>query len=125
MGFWPSSVEASIVGIYLSMALVGMGCGLLETACHPFVALIGPQEYAEVRLCILQGVQALAGSLTLLIETTNFYASVSNQKYSTLFDVQWVFLACGFIAFILAGIFCCIYLPELGKNAQTSRAPAG
>lgn len=113
MSFWPSSIEHSLAGIIVSMLLVGSGCGLLEAACHPFVALIGPQDYAEVRINILQGIQAVGGLLMLLIETTQLYASIGIQSYSTLFNIQWVFLACGFTSFIIAGIFCCVNLPEL------------
>jgi len=33
---------------------------------------------------------------------------VSSITYLTLIDVQWIFLACGIAAFILAGVFLCV-----------------
>jgi FHS family L-fucose permease-like MFS transporter len=95
------------------MIVVGAGCGILEIPISTFVVLIEPQSYAEVRLNIFQGVQAVGALVPLLMESTTFYASVDTLDFSTLNDVQWVFLGCGFASFILAGIICCVHLPEL------------
>ncbi|KAF8243071.1 MFS general substrate transporter [Wilcoxina mikolae CBS 423.85] len=121
MCFWPCVVQHSYSGIAISLAVVGAGCGTMETATNPFAALIGPQEYAEVRLNFLKGIQGIGGLVVILVETTNFYASVDTMSYSALKDVQWIYLSCGFAAFIVAGFFCCVKLPEL-KDSERSFA---
>jgi len=119
MCFWPCAVQHSYPGIAITLAVVGAGCGTMETAIDPFAALIGPQEYAEVRLNVFQGIQGIGGLVVILVETTEFYASVDTLSYSTLKDVQWIYLSCGFAAFTLAGIFCCVKLPELKDSEQS------
>ncbi|KAF8537322.1 major facilitator superfamily domain-containing protein, partial [Trichophaea hybrida] len=115
MCFWPCVVQHSYPGIAISLAVVGAGCGTMETATNPFAALTGPQEYAEVRLNFLKGIQGIRGLVVILIETTSFYASVDTISK----DVQWIYLSCGFAAFIVAGFFCCVKLPELKDSEQS------
>ncbi|CCX07968.1 Similar to Glucose/galactose transporter; acc. no. Q2YIJ8 [Pyronema omphalodes CBS 100304] len=112
MCYWPSAAQHSYPGIVVSVTVVGVGCSTMEVAANPFVALYGPPEYAEIRLNILQGVQAIGGLVPLLIQTPLFYASKDSLSWYILRDIQWTFLACSFAAFLLAGIFCCIHLPE-------------
>ncbi|KAI5849846.1 major facilitator superfamily domain-containing protein [Tricharina praecox] len=113
MCFWPSSIQESYPGMVISMVVVGAGSGSMEIAANVFGILLGPQEYAEIRLNILQGFQAVGGLLAILTETTVVYESIGGMTYSTLVDVQWILLACGIAAFILAGVFLCVNLPEL------------
>ncbi|KAI5817779.1 major facilitator superfamily domain-containing protein [Pyronema omphalodes] len=112
MCYWPSAAQHSYPGIVISVAVVGVGCSTMEVAANPFVALYGPSEYAEIRLNILQGVQAIGGLIPIVVQTPLFYAPADSLTWDVLKDVQWTFLACSFAAFILAGIFCCIHLPE-------------
>ncbi|KAI5778147.1 major facilitator superfamily domain-containing protein [Geopyxis carbonaria] len=113
MCFWPSSVQGSYPGIFVSVIIIGIGCGTIETAANPFAALCGPQKYAEIRVNVCQGFQGLGGLCALLLETTELYSSVNSMTASTLIDVQWVYLAGAFVVFILAAVVYCLSLPEI------------
>jgi FHS family L-fucose permease-like MFS transporter len=112
MVFWPSSITQTFPGLLFSMIIIGTGSGIIDLSSSTFVVLLGPQEYAEVRLNIFQGIQAVGGLMPLLSQSTAFYASVGTLGFSTLLVVQWLFLGCGYAAFFMAGVICCVRLPE-------------
>jgi FHS family L-fucose permease-like MFS transporter len=112
MVFWPSSIMHTFPGLLISMIIIGTGSGIIDLSSSTFVVLLGPQEYAEVRLNIFQGIQAVGGLMPLLSQSTTFYSSVNTLGFSTLLVIQWLFLGCGYAAFFLAGIICCVRLPE-------------
>ncbi|KAA8910017.1 major facilitator superfamily domain-containing protein [Sphaerosporella brunnea] len=112
MAFWPSAILHSFPGLTITMIVLGAGCGILEISINAFIVLIGPQEYAEVRVNFMEGCRSIGALIPLLMESTRFYSSVDTLGFSTFLDSQWVLLGCGFVAFILAGIVCCARLPE-------------
>lgn len=57
--FWPSAVLGSTLTFVLSNALVAFGLSVLETTSNLFVAICGPLEYAEIRLCFAQSFEAI------------------------------------------------------------------
>jgi len=62
MCFWPCSTLESYPGVVISTVVIGTGSGMMEIAADIFGILLGPQEYAEIRLSILQGSQAVGAS---------------------------------------------------------------
>lgn len=106
--FWPSAVLTSFPAFLVSNFIVGAGLSTLELAANPFIALCGPPEYAEVRLNLSQGVQAIGTIVSpLLAKKVLFTASASN-----LIDVQWTYLGLSFFSIALAVIYFYVPLPE-------------
>ncbi|KAL6707885.1 hypothetical protein ACN47E_003559 [Coniothyrium glycines] len=106
--FWPSAVLNSFPAFLVSNLIVGAGLSTLELSANPFIALCGPPEYAEVRLNLSQGVQAVGTIVSpLLAKKVLFPANASS-----LIDVQWTYLGISFFNIILAIIYFYVPLPE-------------
>lgn len=106
--FWPSAVLTSFPAFLVSNFIVGAGLSTLELAANPFIALCGPPEYAEVRLNLSQGVQAVGTIVSpLLAKKVLFPADASN-----LIDVQWTYLGISFFSIALAVLYFYVPLPE-------------
>ncbi|KAI1167598.1 major facilitator superfamily domain-containing protein [Nemania serpens] len=114
--FWPSAVLASFPGFLISNFVVGFGLAVLETAANPFIALCGPMDYAEMRLLLSQGVQAVATVISNLLAQKVFFVRLSTSEHiasSTLIEVQWTFLAITLLCVGLALFFYYMPLPEV------------
>ena len=107
--FWPSSVLQSWPGFLICQFVVGYGLAMLETAANPFVALCGPPQYAEYRLLLSQGVQAVGSVLSQLFGQKVLFGGV---KKTSLLDVQWTYLAVAIVSVFLALFFYYMPLPE-------------
>ena len=115
--FWPAAVLASFPGFMICNFVVGFGLAVLETAANPFLALCGPPAYAEMRLCLAQGVQAVGSVLSGLLAQNVYFASVSSRRNSVdslvLLDVQWTYLSVTLLCVALALLFYYIPIPEV------------
>ncbi|KAH6666687.1 MFS transporter-like protein [Halenospora varia] len=108
--FWPSAVLTSFPGFVISNFVVGFGLSVLETAANPFIALCGPSDFAEFRLLMAQGVQAVASILSQLLAEKVLFNGISTKP--SLIDVQWTYLAVALFTVILALFFYYMPLPE-------------
>lgn len=52
--FWPSAVRGSLPTFIVCNVVVGSGLAFLETAANLFIAICGPLEYSEIRLCVVR-----------------------------------------------------------------------
>ncbi|TRX95825.1 hypothetical protein FHL15_003379 [Xylaria flabelliformis] len=114
--FWPSAVLTSFPGFLISNFVVGFGLAVLETAANPFIILCGPMDYAEMRLLLSQGVQAVATVISGVLAQKVFFAELSTHSSigsMTLIDVQWTFLAITLLCVALALLFYYMPLPEV------------
>ena len=108
--FWPSAVLTSFPAFLISNFIVGLGVATLETAGNPFIALCGPPEYAEVRLNISQGVQAIGSVLSPILAKKVLFKNVHDAP--SLIDIQWTYLGIAFFDVVLAVIFYYLPIPE-------------
>ncbi|MCJ1431924.1 hypothetical protein MMC27_001280 [Xylographa pallens] len=108
--FWPSGVLTSFPAFLVSNFLVGFGVSILEVAANPFVALCGPSEYAETRLNLSQGVQAVGTVVAPLLAQKVLFKNVLNAP--SLVDVQWAYLGIALFDVILAVAFYYMPIPE-------------
>lgn len=108
--FWPSAVLTSFPGFIISNFVVGFGLSVTETAANPFLALCGPSEFAEFRLLMAQGVQAIGSVLSQLLAEKVLFQSILSKP--SLIDVQWTYLAVALFTVILALFFYYMPLPE-------------
>ena len=112
--FWPSAVLASFPAFLISNFIIGLGVATLETAGNPFISLCGPPEYAEVRLNISQGFQAIGTVVSPILAQKVLFKNVSNAP--SLIDVQWAYLGIALFDVILALIFHYLPLPEASEE---------
>ena len=108
--FWPSAVLASFPAFLISNLIIGLGVATLETAGNPFISLCGPPEYAEVRLNISQGVQAIGSVVSPILARKVLFKNVLDAP--SLIDVQWTYLGIALFDVILALIFYYLPIPE-------------
>ncbi|KAL9108678.1 MAG: hypothetical protein Q9227_006624 [Pyrenula ochraceoflavens] len=108
--FWPSAVLTSYPAFIISNFIVGYGLSLLEVSSNSFIALCGPMEYAEVRLNISQGFQAIGTVVSPLLAQKVLFRNVKDA--SSLVDVQWTYLGIALFDVLLALIFYYLPIPE-------------
>ncbi|KAI1500361.1 major facilitator superfamily domain-containing protein [Biscogniauxia marginata] len=114
--FWPSAVLTSFAGFMICNFVVGFGLAVLETAANPFLALCGPMDYAEMRLLLAQGIQAIATVVSGVLAQKVFFVDLGARGYTgsmTLLDVQWTYLAITLFCVALALFFYYMPLPEV------------
>lgn len=108
--FWPSAVLTSFFAFIVSNFIVGFGLSVLETAANPFISLCGPQENAEVRLNVSQGVQAIGSVVSPLLAKKVLFKKVHDAP--SLVDVQWTYLGIALFDVLLAVVFYYLPIPE-------------
>jgi len=109
--FWPAAVLTSFAAFLVSNFIVGLGLSTLEIAANPFIALCGPPKYAEIRLNLSQGFQAIGTVLSPLLASKVLFTNVRDEP--SLIDVQWTYLALCLFTFSLAYVYFCIKIPEV------------
>ncbi|KAH7633885.1 major facilitator superfamily domain-containing protein [Sordaria sp. MPI-SDFR-AT-0083] len=113
--FWPGAVLTAYGGFMASSFVVGFGLAVLETAANPFLVLCGPPEYADMRLLLAQGVQAVGAVLSGVLANNVFFHTIEARRHSptTLLDVQWTYLTITLLCVLLALFFYYSPLPEV------------
>ncbi|EED18918.1 conserved hypothetical protein [Talaromyces stipitatus ATCC 10500] len=108
--FWPSAVLGSLPTFIVSNMVVAFGLVVLETTANLFVAICGPLEYSEIRLCLAQSFQGMGNvSATELARRFLF----KNAKDTTdVVNAQWTYLIIAFISVLLSVLFYYLPLPE-------------
>lgn len=106
--FWPSAVLTNFPAFLVSNFIVGAGLSTLELAANPFIALCGPPEFAEVRLNLSQGVQAVGTIVSPLLAKKVLFTG----NAASLIDVQWTYLGISFFSIALAVLYFYVPLPE-------------
>ncbi|KAL1636441.1 hypothetical protein SLS58_009794 [Diplodia intermedia] len=106
--FWPSAVLTSYPAFLISNFIVGLGLSTLEIAANPFTVLCGPAKYAETRINISQGVQAIGTVLSPLLAKKVLFKIDADS----LIDVQWTYLGIALFVVMLAVAYYWIPIPE-------------
>ena len=112
--FWPSAVLASFPAFLVSNCIIGLGVATLETAGNPFISLCGPPEYAEVRLNVSQGVQAIGSVLSPILAKKVLFRNVLDAP--SLINVQWAYLGIALFDVCLALVFFYLPIPEASDD---------
>ncbi|WPH01065.1 MFS monosaccharide transporter-like protein [Acrodontium crateriforme] len=112
--FWPAAVLTSFPAFVVTNFIVAFGLSILEVAANPFIALCGPPEWAEVRLNLSQGVQAIGSVVAPLIANRAFFHKSLNAP--SLVDTQWAYLGISLATVALALFYYYVPLPEATDN---------
>ncbi|EMC97209.1 hypothetical protein BAUCODRAFT_147357 [Baudoinia panamericana UAMH 10762] len=108
--YWPAAVLTSFPAFLLSNFIVAFGLSILEVSANPFTALCGPSAYAEIRLNLSQGVQAIGSVVAPLIANKAFFQKSFDA--SSLVNTQWAYLGIALATILLAVGYHYIPLPE-------------
>ncbi|TKA70838.1 hypothetical protein B0A55_06932 [Friedmanniomyces simplex] len=108
--YWPAAVLTSFPAFIITNFIVAFGLSILEVAANPFIALCGPMEYAEVRLNVSQGVQAVGSIVAPLIANRAFFQKFFHAP--SLIDTQWAYLGISLATISLAVGYYYVPLPE-------------
>lgn len=57
---WPAGVYRSFGGFCGATFIIGSGLGSLETAANPYLSVIGPPAYSEIRINFAQAFNAVS-----------------------------------------------------------------
>ncbi|QGA21903.1 hypothetical protein EYB26_009617 [Talaromyces marneffei] len=108
--FWPSAVRGSLPTFVVSNIVVGSGLALLETTANLFIAICGPLEYSEVRLCVAQSFQGIGDICATELAQKALYKNP--KDVAEVVNAQWTYLAIAFVAVLLSVVFYYLPLPE-------------
>ena len=108
--FWPAAVLTSFPAFVITNFIVALGLSILEVSANPFITFCGPQQYAEIRLCLCQGIQAIGSVVAPLIANKAFFEQ--NLEAPSLVHTQWAYLGISLFTIFLAVAFHYIPLPE-------------
>lgn len=112
--FWPAAVLVSFPLSFASNFVIGSGLGTLEISANSYIALCGPLDQAEVRLCIAQAFQGIGSLVSRLLSDKILLPDAS--QVDELINVQWTFLAISLTIVLLALCFYYIPVPEASNN---------
>ncbi|KAF9507452.1 hypothetical protein BS47DRAFT_1377924 [Hydnum rufescens UP504] len=108
--FWPCAKYES------SLAPSSSGCGLstLEVAANSYISVLGSPKYAASRLNFSQGFQGIASFSGPLIASRWFF---TGKNRTSLYTVQYVYLAVAGLGLVLNILFRFCHLPEITEEA--------
>lgn len=112
--FWPSAVLGSVPTFIVSNLVTGAGLGLLETTANLFVAICGPLEYSEVRLCVAQAFEGIGETTALALGQKVIFRG--SGDVSEVVKAQWTGLGVAFFDVLLSIIFYYLPVPEASDD---------
>lgn len=114
--FWPASVFRSLPTYVISNCMTGTGLSILETTGNLFVAICGPLEYSEIRLCVAQSFQGVGNICAQEIAKRLLFKSTTHVDVIDIIHSQWAYLAIAFLSVLLSVLFYYLPLPEAPNN---------
>lgn len=114
--FWPASVLRSLPTYFISNCMIGIGLSILETTGNLFVAICGPLEYSEIRLCVAQSFQGVGNICAQEIAKRFLFKSTTHVDVIDIIHSQWAYLAIAFASVLLSVLFYYLPLPEAPNN---------
>ncbi|KAG8622846.1 hypothetical protein KVT40_009357 [Elsinoe batatas] len=108
--FWVAAVLTSFPAYLIVNFIVGVGLSILEAGANPFITLCGPQQYAEIRLNLSQGFQAI-GTIVAPLIAQKAFTKYTNDAPS-LIITQWAYLGIALFTIFLAFGYYYVPLPE-------------
>lgn len=111
---WTSAVLTSFETYVFSNVVTGAGMAIVQTTSHPFLALCGPQEYAEMRLNIALGFQSIGSVISSILAKKAF--SIRTIDAHDLVQMKWAYFAMALLHILLAIAMHYLSLPEANDN---------
>ena len=123
--FVPAAKMVSFPLFLTAVFVVGAGVTALQTAANPYVAILGPESSAPVRLTLAQALNSLGGTIAPLIAgayiLTDTAGSESKAAIADTVRGPYIAIAAGLL--VLGVIVAFLHLPHI-EQPEDSR-PAG
>ncbi|OSX66289.1 hypothetical protein POSPLADRAFT_1064677 [Postia placenta MAD-698-R-SB12] len=112
--FWPSARYEKYGGFVGSTFVIGCGLSCLEVAANSYISVLGSPKYAAARLNFSQGFQGVASFAGPMIASKWFF---TGKNATSLYTVQWVYVAVAGLGVVLNILFYFCPLPEISEDA--------
>ena len=126
--FVPAAKMVSFPLFLTAVFVVGAGVTALQTAANPYVAILGPESSAPVRLTLAQALNSLGGTIAPLIAgayiLTDTAGSESKAAIADTVRGPYIAIAAGLL--VLGVIVAFLHLPhiEQPEDSQPAGGPA-
>ncbi len=125
--FVPAAKMVSFPLFLTAIFVVGAGITALQTAANPYVAILGPEHSAPVRLTLAQALNSLGGTIAPLIAGAYILTDSSQvvSKAAIADTVRGPYLAIAAGLFILGVTVIFLNLPHIEQTQEFRPASAG
>jgi len=113
-GFWfvPAGHFGTLFAYCVGVFALAMGLTFLETIANPYTTVLGPRQFAPMRINLAQSCNGIGWICGPIIGGLFFYNSTNNvAAASQTIYIPYVTIA--IVVLILAGVFGMAYLPEI------------
>jgi FHS family L-fucose permease-like MFS transporter len=121
--FLPAAKLVSFPFFLSAVFVLGAGVTALQTSANPYVAILGPEESAPVRLNLAQAFNSIGTTLAPLVAgayiLTDPAQSLSKARIADTVRIPYVLLAGTLL--LLALVLSCIRLPHLHLSSRIKR----
>jgi MFS transporter, FHS family, L-fucose permease len=125
--FVPAAKMVSFPLFLSAVFVVGAGVTALQTAANPYVAILGPESSAPVRLTLAQALNSLGGTIAPLVAgayiLTDPAKMASKAAIADTVRGPYIAIAAGLLVLGLIVIF--LHLPHIEQPEDTQPAKAG
>jgi FHS family L-fucose permease-like MFS transporter len=125
--FVPAAKMVSFPLFLTAVFVVGAGVTALQTAANPYVAILGPESSAPVRLTLAQALNSVGGTIAPLI--AGHYILTDPAKLATKAAVAdtvrmpYILIAAGLLVLGLIVIF--LHLPQITRTDEPDSGEGG
>jgi len=115
--FVPAARLVSFPLFLMAIFVVGAGVTALQTSANPYVAILGPESSASVRLTLAQAFNSIGGTIALIIAGAYILTDSANLTKAAIADtvrLPYIFIAAGLLILGLAVAFS--HLPAVTRT---------
>jgi len=125
--FVPAAKMVSFPLFLTAVFIVGAGVTALQTAANPYVAILGPEHSAPVRLTLAQALNSLGGTIAPLVAgayiLTDLGDNATKAAVANTVRGPYIAIAAGLLILGFAVMF--MHLPHIAQTQEFRPAKAG
>src|SRR5271169_3970072 len=125
--FVPAAKLVSFPLFLTAVFVVGAGVTALQTSVNPYVAILGPEHSAPVRLTLAQALNSLGGTIAPLVAGAYILTDPTKiaTKAAVAHTVRGPYLAIAASLLILGVAVAFMHLPQIAQTQEFRPAKAG
>src|SRR6516165_5966918 len=125
--FVPAAKMVSFPLFLTAVFIVGAGIAALQTAANPYVAILGPEHSAPIRLTLAQALNSLGGTIAPLVAgayiLTDTASTTSKAEIANTVRGPYLAIAAGLLILGIAVAF--MHLPQIAQTQEFRPAKEG
>ena len=124
--FVPAAKMVSFPLFLTAVFIVGAGVTALQTAANPYVAILGPERSAPIRLTLAQAFNSLGGTIAPLIAGAYILTDSSDLSKAAIANtVRGPYIAIAAALLILGTAVAFMHLPQISQTQEFRPAREG